>query len=937
MERIRLAVSATFFMILTTGMISGAASADELNISQTPIQVVGSVQPNVMILMDTSGSMNRDSNDNWVGAGNRRSRMYQAKSAARNVIDATDSVRFCLARLNGSHGGRILANCGSNKNSLKGVINQLPASGQTPVAEAYYEISRYFRGMTGHYTNSGRRYASPIQHSCQKNFAIVLTDGSPTSDGDFGSVRDSQGRGRLPNWDRSDNDSGRYYLDDIAKFVWDVDMAPGLDGKQNLHTYTIGFNFNHSMLERAAQVGNGEYYLAGNEADLTKSLKAALGDIGRKAFSTTALGASTGSTNTGLNLYQARFNSTDWSGSLFSYEVYSDKGKANFGQVNPVPSWEAGKVLTDSPSGRTIITAFDTSGGGQVAKAFNWNGFNSSDRNNVFDNNRDLARYLRGGKVSGYRERNTLLGDIVNSSPVYVGPPSRRYVSETSYATFKKEHAGREAVIYVGANDGMLHGFRASDGKEVLAYVPTVLLSKVKQLADKNYQHRFWVDGTPTISDVYINGKWRTVLIGGLGAGGQSVFALDVTDPSSFEESKAGDIFMWEFHDGKDIDLGYSFSRPNIVQLRDGRWYAVFGNGYNNSEKDGKASSSGQAVLYIVDIETGRLTKKLATGVGFKQAPAGVKTPNGMSFVAPVSMRSDNQVEYIYGGDLYGNIWKFDVNSTDQNDWSLDYKLFQACSTKEAAQACNSSNYQPITARPTVTLDKKTKTPIVIFGTGRNLEISDRGSRRLNAIYGIFDNGTAIPGPHYNRNLMQQIITHEVDTRFTDANGNVQTRRNRITTNNRFSSGSRRGWYMNLEVPGRGATGERVISRARIRGEQVIIPYQSFGSDPCKAGGSGGLMLLNKSTGGPLSFVAIDQNDDGKLDQKDLVTDPTTGKKVVSSNVDVGSGSTPVLTDGNLYTGGPDPDPEPEPGPPASKRRKDDPESLGRQSWRYFQ
>ncbi|MCV6610874.1 MAG: PilC/PilY family type IV pilus protein [Amphritea sp.] len=930
MKGTQLAASLVFCSAGIVALLQASdAFAENLNISQTPIQVVGAVKPNVMILMDTSGSMNRFPNRRWA-PGHYFNRINQAKRAANAVIDGTDNVNFCLSRLNGSHGGVILADCGTDKNRLKQIINHLPARGQTPIAEAYYEVSRYFRGMFGHYTHGGRRYASPIQHSCQKNFAIVMTDGSPTSDGHFGGVRDPQGLGRLPNWDHSDNDSGRFYLDDIAKFAWDIDMAPHLEGKQNLHTYTIGFNYNHQMLSRAAQVGHGEYYLAGNESDLTRSLKNALGDIGQKSFTTAALGASAGSTNTGKSLYQARFNSADWSGSLYAYDIYSGRGSANYGKVNPTPVWEAGARLNQDRQNRTIITAFGTPSGGFIAKGFNWNRFNSWDRNHVFGNNYNLSRYLRGEIDQGFRSRKGPLGDIVNSAPVYVGAPSRRYISHPAYAVFKQQNKNRPAMVYVGANDGMLHGFRASDGKELMAYVPSVFLDKIKTLADRNYTHRFWVDGTPTAGDVFINNKWRTVLIGGLGAGGQSVYALDITNPAEFSEADPGKTFLWEFHDGHDTDLGYTFSRPNIVQMRDGKWYAVFGNGYNSTENDGRAGTSGDAVLYIVDIETGRLVKKIATGAGFARAPSGVRTPNGMSFVSPVSTRGDNRIESIYGGDLYGNIWKFDVNDTDPANWKLSYKLFQACAANNVFTRCDGSNYQSITARPTVTLDPKTRQPIVIFGTGRNLEVGDRNDRRLNTIYGIYDTGTPIFPFYQFLFLTPQSITAEVVQRYTDANGKRQTRRSRIVSRRHSTNGYNRGWFIHLQVPGQSLTGERVVARARVRGNQVVIPYQRFGSDPCKAGGTGGLMILDKRTGSALNYVAIDQNNDGKLDEKDLVTDPASGKKVVSSSAETGSGGTPVLTGENIYTNDKDGK------PPTSNRRQDDPESLGRQSWRYF-
>lgn len=911
-----------------------SAMAAELNISQTPIQVVGTVEPNVMLLMDTSGSMNRMPDGRW-RPRDANNRINQAKRAANRIIDATNNVRFCLARLNGSKGGRIVRDCTTNKNQLKGTINSLPARGQTPVAEAYYEVTRYFRGWRGHFPHKNQ-YTSPIQHSCQKNFAIVISDGSPTSDGNFRGINDWQAGNRLPNWDTTDNDSGRYYLDDIAKFAWDIDLS-GQPGKQNLHTYTVGFNHDHDMLRRAAQVGQGVYYQAGNEDNLVSSLTNALRDISQKTFSIASLGGNSSSLRTGSALFQARLNSTDWSGQLLKYEIDTDRSSANFGKVKPTPAWDAAQVLknftNDDLYRRTLISSREQNNGRQSAMVVRWDRLNDSDRRHVYNGDRRVAFYVRGYGVTGFRQRTTPLGDIVNSSPVHVGPPARNFVSDPGYIAFKKRYANRTPMVYVGANDGMLHGFSADTGKELLAYIPSEFLPELRKLTDTNYQHRFWVDGTPTIADAVVGGQWRTMLVGGLGAGGKSIYALDITDPTRFNDNRAGEIFKWEFKDTKDADLGYTFSRPNIVKMRDGKWYAVFGNGLNNTEPDGRASATGEAVLYIVDLETGALKKKLSTGAGLRQAPQGVTTPNGMTVVAPITRRGDGAIEYIYAGDMYGNIWKFDVNDTDPSKWHREYKLFQACAFRNGTEGCNKDNYQPITARMAVTVDKQTDRPLVVFGTGSALEVGDRNSRRLNSIYGIYDKGIAIPENTGRRSFLQQRIEQQVSRQLSSPDGQRFTRVSRITSNNKRAN-NHNGWYMDLVLPGASSNGERVLSRTQIRGNQVFIPYDSFGSDPCKAGGSGGVMVLDAESGSRLSVIALDQNKDGKLDNKDLVT-ASNGDKVTSSSIDTGGGGAPVIADDRIYIKGNDPT-KVGGNSPEDSVRYTDPTTYGRQAWRYF-
>ena len=232
--------------------------------------------------------------------------------------------------------------------------------------------------------------------------------------------------------------------------------------------------------------------------------------------------------------------------------------------------------------------------------------------------------YLRGGQKStrakkGYkfRERESLLGDIVHSSAVHVGEPDKRRwpdggkfpAGTDSYSAFvnKPKTKNRQGVVYVGSNDGMLHGFDAKSGKELLAYLPGNLFSTVASagyhyLTQADYQHRYYVDATPTVSDVYINKNWRSVLVGHQGGGGRGLYALDVTNPGAFSEANAKKIVLWEFNNSHDQHLGYTFAKPTIALLANGRWAAIVGNGYEDLADDktgGPDPAPGQAQLFI--------------------------------------------------------------------------------------------------------------------------------------------------------------------------------------------------------------------------------------------------------------------------------------------------------------------------------------------------
>ncbi|WP_303580259.1 PilC/PilY family type IV pilus protein [Amphritea sp. 1_MG-2023] len=925
-------------IVAASALIATSAIAADYTISNVPIDVAETAEPNVMLLMDTSGSMG----DYPDGYSSGKTKMEQAISAATAVIQAGDGMRIGLAELNYDEGGRIDLECGSSETDLITQLNDYEAYGSTPVAEAYYEVTRYFRGMTGHFSNyslTNRHwvgswwgghyeydkvydiYESPITSQCQKNFTVVITDGEPQRDEGFDDLNDPDDpNGKLPNWDEFDDDTqedrnySNYYLDDLAMFGWDTDMSDQ-SGLQNMYSYTVGFDINLPMLEDAAENGHGEYLIAGNEDELLTSLRSIFADISRKSFSNTRLSANSGYVSSGLDIYQASFNTTDWSGELNAYSTTVNSSTGLL-EVADTPVWEASAEIP-AWSQRKIIT-----NQGDTGTSFRWRSF-SPDQKTAWFVQQSMLKYIRGKDVSGYRSRNTLLGDIVHSNPIYVASPSA-YYSSAGYRAFKETYTAREPMIYVGANDGMLHGFRASDGQELLAYIPSILLPELKDLADPEYSHRYYVDGTPTVQDAYVrdgDGEWRTLLAGGLNAGGQGVYLLDVTDPSRFSESAADDMFLREFTDADDQDMGYSYARPAIVKLRDNQWYLVFGNGYNNTVDDGHVSESGDAVIYLQGLDSGSSLIKLSTNTGLDEAPEGLDRPNGMSTLAPVS--DDGQtVNVIYGGDLYGNVWKFDLSSADPSEWALDYKVFQACT----ATSCHADEIQPITSRLAVA-ENSSGDNMIYFGTGKDFEFSDKSSTSLQTFYGIVDEGVEIS---LGRDaLLEQTIYAQGFYSFGD-----ESRELRLTSHNSLGA-TDKGWYMDLETPHSSGVadqlGERVLSTPVLRGSRVIFSTLTYTNDPCEAGGYGWEMELNRYTGGRLSYVSVDYNGDGVFDENDKVTDAD-GTKVSVSGMRAGNGTgVTELVDGDglqrIHN-----DEELD-----SELVQSAPEETGRASWRYLE
>jgi type IV pilus assembly protein PilY1 len=577
-----------------------------------------------------------------------------------------------------------------------------------------------------------------------------------------------------------------------------------------------------------------------------------------------------------------------------------------------------------SADSRTILThnGDEVDDGGS---AFRWNSLSEVQRDtlrrNLSGDSDEITaaaqrrlNYLRGDTSDEQRNggnlrdrADTVLGDIVNSAPAFVGAPALKYpdsLEEGDYSDFVEDFADRTSVVYVNANDGALHGFNAKTGKEVLAYVPNAVFPDLYRLTDPRYSHRYFVDGSPTVGDAYFdpgvsnggNKQWHTVLVSGLNKGGQAIFALDITDPDDFSESNT-DTVLWEFSDADDTSgagdantstqyaLGDSFSQPAIVRLHNGQWAAVFGNGYNNTRDDGHRSSNGDAVLYLLDIGTGAVIRKISTRTGSAEDPSAYlddrgntvyrRRANGLTSPSMVDEDGDRVVDYVYAGDLFGNLWKFDLRSSDPADWDVAFDdgsgnprpLFTAC-----AGNCVSGlndNHQPITARPRVGRSPDGRGMMIYFGTGKYLASIDVGDESLQSLYGIIDStGQPVSG---RGALQQQSILTEMTF------GDVELR---ITSEHQI--GQLRGWYLDFDSPEiSGREGERLVQTPLLRGGRLIFNTLTPTTDSCGFGGSSWLMELNAYTGGRLLTSPFDVNGDGYITKADLVSVTIDGREQV--------------------------------------------------------
>lgn len=902
-----------------------------------------------------------------------RKREYVMKAAMLAVVDSS-TARLGVGTLwrNGSFSGFPIddVTSGTNREDLADEIALIDSSSGTPLRQRLEDAGKYFEGVADT-SLFGVSEPSPILSaanggSCQQNFTVLMSDGywnqSAPSVGNADSGDTADGDNNDTAFDGgsyADQNTGRSNtLADVAMHYYERDLNTTLDNEvptspldgnnqQHMVTYTVAFGVDGTLsdnpdpsdtsfnwpnvtsdtnttvddMRHAAWNGRGEFLSAESPSTLIQAFNNAVASIAGRTSSASSVATNSTRLESNSKIYQARFTSETWSGDLLAYSLNSLTG-----DIDSLV-WQAAEKVPSEAS-RNIFTYNEDNAVGSRGVAFEHANLSAAHQALLTSAQVDYLRGDQSNEGSLYRSRTTVLGDIVNSDPLFSGQDDFNYYVlelDSGLATYDDylvdtdedwKKGNRKDMIYVGANDGMLHGLlgegntatncslgsKLCEGEEVLAYVPKAVYSNLSALTSTGYSHQFYVDNSPIQGDAYIDwggsqGEgWGTALVGTLGAGGKGVFALNISDPLNF----SGEHVLWDLDDGDLSDLGYTFAKATVAKLENGEWAVIFGNGYH--------SANHEPVLYIRSLEDGSEIATFNTGSDH-QGTAG--STNGLSTPIVVDTDGDRLGDTIYAGDLQGNMWKFDVSSSNDGQWDFAYKdgngnnadplpLFTACT----ADPCTTSNRQPITSKPQV-ISAESGGLLVLFGTGKYFEVGDNyDTSQTQTFYGINDDGAVVDG---RDELQAQTIVDEQPVAETGFTHDV-----RVTSNYDVDYTTKEGWYLDFyydETPADSAhdhPGERMVADPLVRNGRVIFPTLIPETDPCSFGGTGYLMEIDAQTGSRLTVSPFDNNGDGNINDSDWVQIDTDGDGVKDTWVPVSgkkSGVGIIKTPGVISTG----------------------------------
>lgn len=901
-------------------LAAGPVLAQTVSLAQSPLYLEAGIKPNVLVVYDNSPSMEfmLPGGQGTVLLEHPNTRGNIARAALRDIISTYRSqFRWGLATFEnqGLYGPTYDSRSSlpvmyySSRTAGMGLLRRAVQDDSTAHQSALLSLlatetenintPEIKNGSIGtplpgamrtayqYYANTLSGTSSPITNrTCQRNYVLLATDGDPTIRIGGTAYSNAELMNRQVNGNWVFGQATQDVFTEIGRLrTLTVSGNAAINGQYDVQTYVVGLGevatnqASIAAMNRMATVGGtGSAYMATDSATLSAAFAQITADIQARTAASAGVAISTGAWKSGTQVFQARFNTGDWSGELRALEMLSS------GALATTPTWEAGQRLglKNWNTGRQILTYRAASALGSRGVPFRWpanaaapgaseipltlvaalnrNGAGVVDTHGALrlnylrgDASRELRRCPACTAPSAFRNRpTTVLGDIVNSTPLLVtsgGRFVRDSAEAAAYDTFRRARAAMAPVVYVGANDGQLHAFDARTGDELFAYVPGLVADRLAALPEAGYTHQYSVDGPLAAGDVHYAGGWKTLLVGTAGAGAKGLYALDISDPANFTEATASRVARWEI-DGSDTSVGHILQQPLIAKARNGRWMVFSGNGLN--------SSAGVAQLLAIDAETGAVSR-ISTLTGT------AASPNGLLGLTAISTAGDGVVDIIYAGDQQGRLWKFDLSASDPLGWKVAYG-----SAAVPQPLFSAASGQAITARPDVT-PHPAGGYLVSFGTGSYLSRDDLGTTTTQSLYGIRDSGTTVSA---NELVGQSVLgtqtggdgrtyrfsTHAVGRPSTLFSGDDQI------TEAAFRTG-KKGWRLDLP-----ASGERIVTEVLIRAGKVIVSTLIPSSDPCAYGGDGWVMELDAITGNRADSPALDTNGDNRVDAADRLT-----------------------------------------------------------------
>ena len=626
------------------------------------------------------------------------------------------------------------------------------------------------------------------------------------------------------------------------------------------------------------------YFEAGNANKMVAGLNLAFANIANaiKLYTTSFSLGQPIETSSGAATYATQYQNGVWSGTITgSTLTFAADGTP----LPPVQAWSTDSTLTAQlagsgwDTGRNIATWNGT--GGTPFRVGNLSSPQTSALTPSYSPLTSAAQfvnYLRGdqtnevgstvpGSTMSLRARALLLGDVVNAKLTPVSPPQFPYsdANNTGYAAFKAAYASRPTMVYAASNDGMLHGFNGAltgptAGMEQFAYIPSDVLQGpsgtpqvdgLVTVGNPLFVHHYFVDATPLAFDVDFNNAggsfsagsdWHTLLIGGLGKGGRSFYALDVTDPASMSsEPVVASKVQWEF---SDPSMGFSYGAPVVVKTAKYGWVVALTSGYNNSD--------GYGYLFLVNPQTGALLEKIATptpSAGLAQATAFIKD------------YTDYTADSIYAGDLNGQVWRFDL--TLPRTSALPYPA----PTLLARATDSSGTAQPITTAPLIEIDPTTRLRFVMFGTGQLLSAADIATSQMQSFYAILDGSAA------GFNTVSTPILRSNLTAVSDVTAGI------------VLTAPSLGWYTDLGIDTTNIDWRMIVNPVAYNGIVVFTTLLPTG-DSCSAQGHSRVYALNYGSGKSV----LNSNTTGFVYYGDAITD----LKIIGVNSSGVPGASPV-------------------------------------------